>query len=240
MVSWVVGTVGSGRSDRFTQDVFGSLSAREESLIGKLTLRTMALAPNRLLVSEGEVGIGLYRVTSGWAYRYSAGAAGCRQILDFLLPGELVGLQAALIGEIGHSVRSLTPLCVNVIDPRLVGDAFRGEPDLALRLARYAAAEAVRVEALLSIVGCRDALERLAFLMVSLYRRQSRHDDVDPLDVPFPLRRQHLADALGLTGAHVNRTMNRLRDDGIAALENRRLAIRNLPALEALAGSPAA
>src|SRR5205823_2507163 len=210
---------------------------REGALIEALTVRQMALPPNRVLVSEGEVGLSLFRIMSGWAYRFRRSGSGCRQILDFLMPGEIVGLQAALLGVIEHSVRSLTPLRVSALDPRLATDAFRTEPELALRLARHVAGEASRVDELLTVVGCGDAIERLAFLMLSLYRRQARRGRIDPLDCPFPLRRQHLADSLGLTGAHINRTLNRLREDGIASVQNHRLSIRDLPRLTELAGA---
>lgn len=227
------------RSDRHTQDVFRSLPDREDSLVEALTVRPMSLPANRLLVSEGEVGIGLFQLVRGWAYRYRACGNGNRQILDFVMPGEIVGLQAALLGVMEHSVRSLTPLRASVLDARLVGDAFRGEPALALRLARHVAAEGSRVDEMLTVIGCGDAVERMAFLMITLYRRQTRLGPVDPLDCPFPLRRQHMADALGLTGAHINRTLNRLRDEGVAAIDNQRLAIRDFPRLAALAGTPA-
>jgi len=231
--------VAGGRSDRFTRDVFSGLGEREGSLLDSLTVRALALPPNRVLAGEGEVGIGLYRIEHGWAYRYRTSGGGCRQILDFLLPGEIVGLQAALLGVMEHSVRSLTALHVAAIDGRLLGDAFRGEPTLALRLARHIAAEACRVDELLTVIGCGDAVERIAFLMVSLYRRQARGGELDPLDCPFPLRRRHMADSLGLTGAHINRTLNRLRQDGIATVEGHRLAIRDFPRLAALAGTSA-
>ena len=229
-------TVGSGRRDRYTQDAFSALGDRETSLIETLTLRSVTLPANRLLASEGEVGNSLYRITRGWAFRYRSGTGASRQIIDFLLPGELVGLGAALLGVMDHSVRTLTPLSAGAIDARLVGEAFRGEPELALRLARYVAAEADRVAELLTVIGCGDAVERLAFLMLSLYRRQAQRSPIDPLDTLFPLRRQHMADALGLTGAHINRTLNRLREDGIAIVENQRLSIRDLPRLAALVG----
>ncbi len=226
-----------GRSDRYTREVLSSLSEGEEALIARLTLRPVMLPPNRALVSAGEVGIGLYRITRGWAYRYRQNGDGCRQILDFLMPGEIIGLQAALLGVMEHSVRSLTPLSVTMLDARTVAETFRSAPELALRLVRHVAAEAARVDELLTVVGCGDAAARLAFLMVSLYRRLAWRDEVDPLDCPFPLRRQHMADALGLTGAHINRTLNRLRDDGIAVVENRRLSIRDLTRLGELAGA---
>jgi CRP-like cAMP-binding protein len=192
-----------------------------------------------LLVGEGEVGSSLYRVARGWAYRFRRNGNGCRQILDFLMPGEIIGLQGVLLGVTDHSVSSLTPLRVNALDARLVTDAVRNEPDLALRLARHVAAEACRVDELLTVVGCGDAMERLAFLMISLYRRQARYGSIDLLDCPFPLRRQHMADALGLTGAHINRTLNRLRQDSIAIVDKERLSIRDLPRLATLAGASA-
>ena len=51
------------------------------------------------------------------------------------------------------------------------------------------------------MIGCSDALGRIAFLMLNLYQRQAARAETDPLTCPFPLRRQHLADALGLTRA---------------------------------------
>jgi CRP/FNR family transcriptional regulator len=231
--------VARGRGDRFTQDVFRSLPDPEQALIDRFSTRSLTLAPNRDLVSEGEVGVGLFHVTRGWAYRFRRGANGCRQILDFVLPGEIVGLQATLLGVIEHSVRSLTALRVTALDARLVAEAFRGEPGLALRLAQHVAAEASRVDELLTVIGCCGALERLAFLMMSLYRRQERRGVIDPLACPFPLRRQHIADVLGLTGAHVNRTLNRLRVEGIALVEDQHLSIRDLTRLAALAGTTA-
>jgi CRP/FNR family transcriptional regulator len=226
-----------GRSDRYTQDVFQSLGDSERQLVESLTGRSLSLPPNRLLVDKGEVGVVLYRIASGWAYRYRNSGGGCRQILDFLMPGEIVGLQAALLGVLDHSVRSLTPLHVSAIDARLVGEAFRSEPNLATRLSRHAAAEAARVDELLTVIGCCDAVGRIAFLMMNLYGRQAARAEIDPLACPFPLRRQHLADALGLTGAHINRTLNRLREEGIALLDNHLLSIRDLPRLTELAFS---
>jgi CRP-like cAMP-binding protein len=230
--------VGGKRGDRYTQDVFRSLGEREAALIEAMTVRSATLAPNRELVSAGEVGVGIFQVLRGWAYRCRRAGNGRRQILDFLMPGEVVGLQAALLGVIDHSVCSLTPLCARVLDGRMLSKAFRSEPDLALRLARYVAAEAARIDEMLTVVGSCDAIERLAFLMLSLYRRQLRSCRIDPLNCPFPLRRQHMADALGLTGAHINRTLNRLREDGIAVVEHKRLAVLDLPRLATLAGVP--
>ncbi len=235
-------TVPAGRSDRgeamrHTQDVFRSSSEREEQLIKEATQRSIRLAPYRPLISEGEVGSELFYIERGWAYCFRTGAGGCRQILDFIMPGEIVGLQAALLGVTDHSVHSLTSLRATVLDRRLVGEAFRTAPELALRFARHLATEARRAGELLTVLGCGDAVERMAFLMIMLYQRQAeREPEISPLACPFPLRRRHMADALGMTGAHIHRTLNRLREDGVALVEDHRLVIRDLPRLAALAG----
>src|ERR1044071_1951429 len=63
-------TVVAARSGRYTQDVFQSLGKSGEQLLESLTGRSVSLPPNRLLVDKGEVGVVLYRITSGWAYRF--------------------------------------------------------------------------------------------------------------------------------------------------------------------------
>lgn len=219
--------------DRHTQAVFRTLDPRAQALVDEMTVRDLALPPNRDIVSTGEVGAGLFVVSEGWAFRYCHSGVGCRQIVDFLLPGEIIGLQGALLGVFEHSVRSLTTVRLRRLEPRLVGAAFEKAPELSLRFARHLGAEARRVEALMTAMGCRDALGRLAYLALSLYRRQP---DADPNNCPFPLRRQHLADALGLTGAHINRTLNRLRRDRIATFGRGRLTIHDIGRLSELAG----
>lgn len=224
------------RGDRYTEDVFRSLGEREAAVVNGFRQRPTNVPANRAVINEGEVGASLYRIVEGWAYRFRRTGTGCRQIIDFLMPGQVIGLQAALLGVVEHSVTSLTPLRLDALDSRLVSEAFYREPDLALRFARHLAAEAGRVNELLTVVGCCDAVHRLAFLMLALYRRQARLGAVDPRDCPLPLRRQHLADTLGLTGAHVNRTLNRLRQDGVAVIAGHRLSILDLPQLAELAG----
>jgi CRP-like cAMP-binding protein len=232
----VEAVLADGRRDRHTRNVLQSLSEADEGLLTALTGRSTLLPPNRQIVDEGEVGGNLFQITDGWAFRYRRRGKTCRQIVDFLLPGEIIGLHGALLGTLDHSVRSLTSVRLTAFDGRLVGEAFEKSPSLAIRFARSLGAGAGRAEELMTVIGCCDAMARLSYLMLSLYCRQvQRHED-KPLGCPFPLRRQHMADALGLTGAHVNRTINRLRDDGIAALGGGRLSILDLPRLKEIAG----
>jgi len=228
------------RNERYLQGVFRSLGAGDGSLLNALALSDSRFPPNRPLIQEGEIGTCIFRIVSGWAYQYRT-THGRRQIVDFLLPGEIAGLEGALLGLTEHSVRALTELRVTVFDGRLAHNSFRAAPELALRLGRHIAAQACRIGELLATIGCCDAIERLAFLMLSLYRRQARRGEAtSPLQCWFPLRRRHMAETLGMTGAHINRTLNQLRREGIAAVENERLIIQDFSRLARIAGGAAA
>lgn len=220
----------------YTQEVFRSLDPGEEQLLDSMTRGSRFLPANRVLLNEGGVGPYMYRIVTGWAYRYRVAPNGSRQILDFLLPGEIIGLQGSIFGILLHSVRSLTPLCVNTIDCGILREAIRNHPGLTVRLLKHFAAESARTDELLAATGCYDAVGRLSFLMLYLYSRHEERGNVDALECPFPLRRRHMADALGLTGAHINRTLNFLRNERIAFVEHERLSILDLPRLREFVG----
>jgi CRP-like cAMP-binding protein len=205
----------------------------------ELKLGDVVVPANRDVVQAGEVGGPVQIIQRGWAFRYKGWADGRRQILDFLLPGDVVGLESGLLGMSEHSVRALSDVELCQLDSQQLEDVFRQHARLALALAKHQASEARRMDERLAVIGRRNAVERLAFLMLDLCERQGRRG-ADEGRCAFPLRRQHMADATGLTGAHINRTLNALRRDQIAMIEGGELIIQDRPALTRLAGREAA
>lgn len=205
------------------------------SFAAELKLGHVVVPANRDVVQAGEVGGPIQIIQRGWAFRYRGWADGRRQILDFLLPGDLIGLESGLLGMSDHSVRALTDIEVCQIDAQWLDDVFRDHVRLALALAKHQSVEARRMDERLAVIGRRSAIERLAFLMFDLYDRQNRRG-ANEGRCPFPLRRQHMADATGLTGAHINRTLNALRRERIATIDDGVLVIEDRPALARLAG----
>ncbi len=57
---------------------------------------------------------------SGWAMRTRTMESGGRQVLNFLLPGDLIGLQSAVLGSMQHSVEALTPVVVCALPMRII------------------------------------------------------------------------------------------------------------------------
>src|SRR3990167_8099406 len=167
---------------------------------------SLAVEAGGALVRENQTNAKLFTLYSGWAFRYKTMSDGRRQILNFLLPGDLVGLQQEFGDVSTHGIEALTDcsLCVFQNDSLLTA-------------------------------GRRNATERVAMLLMHLYRRLDRIGLVEDGTVAFPLNQQHIADALGLSLVHTNKTLRRLSLLGLHELKNGRLRLLNTRALARIA-----
>lgn len=187
------------------------------------------------VTAEGAAETPLYTVLSGWAFRYATLADGRRQILNFLLPGDLIGVQANFLGEASHGVEAMGPAVFCRLARSKMWDLYRGFPSLAFDVTWLTAHEEGLVDETLLSVGRRNAGERIATLLIYLYKRAAAIGLAADGVMETPLRQTHLADALGLSRAHVNETIGRLEKKGLFRFRRGRLDILNPRALESLA-----
>ncbi len=82
----------------------------------------------------------------------------------------------------------------------------------------------------------RKPLQRVGYLLLEPLDRPRRLDLADGAMCPFPLQRQHLTDATGLSMIHLSRTLGPLRDEGLATIEEKMLIIFDRSRLPARAG----
>lgn len=179
------------------------------------------------IIHPGEEEAELYTLFSGWAFRYKSLPDGRRQILNFLLPGDLVGLQASLLSAAEHGIEALTEVELCVFPRKRIWDLFVKMPTLAYELAWLGSREECLIDDNLTSVGQRSASERIAALIISLYRRADALGLVTSNSFAFPLTQQQLADALGLSLVHTSKTWSRLRKVGLFALSGGRLTLLN-------------
>jgi CRP-like cAMP-binding protein len=180
----------------------------------------------------------LYTVLNGWAFRYKMLDDGRRQILNYALPGDLVGLQGALMREMEHSLEALTPLTLCVFPRQKLWDLYARLPSLAFDITWLAAREEQMLDNHLISVGRRSALERTAYVLMQIYTRAEESGLVENNIVQFPFTQQHLADTLGMSLVHTNKTLKRLLQSGAARWEQRTFQMVNRAALEEIAGEP--
>jgi CRP-like cAMP-binding protein len=178
----------------------------------------------------------LYTVLGGWAFRYKMLDDGRRQILNYALPADLVGLQGTLMREMEHSVEALTPLTLCVFPRIKVWELYSKFPTLAYDITWLAAREEQLIDEHLLSVGRRTALERTAHLLLHLFERAEEVGMTKNAAINFPFTQQHLADTLGMSLVHTNKTLKRLMATQSVCWKDRTFEILDRAALARIAG----
>src|SRR5215813_12639483 len=186
---------------------------------------------------EGARSEHLYTVLKGWAFRYKVLDDGRRQILNYALPADMVGLQGTLMREMQHSVEALTPVVLCVFPRAKLWDLYSRLPSLAFDITWLAAREEQLIDEHLVSLGRRTALERVAYLLLHLFVRAEESGLVKNGSIQFPFTQQHLADTLGMSLVHTNKTLKRLFLTKTVQWKDRVFEIIDRTALVGIAGS---
>lgn len=212
-----------------------SLNNAEIACLETINKNARDVAEGTEFVRDGDPYGHTYVVQEGWAIRYKLLSDGRRQVLNFVLPGDFVGLFSSLFQTADHSVAALTDLRVSQVDPLAIVDMFANCP----RLGAAVAWSAGRDEAILSEqvvrVGRRSAYERTGHLMIELLHRLKLVGEAGGRSFDLPLTQEILADTLGLSLVHVNRTLRRLREAELLRIVGNRVVIDDLERLEQVA-----
>lgn len=181
----------------------------------------LQVSPGTTVLMEGANAPQLYTVLRGMGLRSKTLGDGQRQVLNFALPGDFLGLQAAIMDEMNYSVEAVTPMRLCVFRRPDIWDLYKRFPRRAFDLTWLAAVEERFLGEALAALGQRTARERTAWALVTLYDRLRRLGLENGSEgVPFPFRQQDLADALGLSLVHTNKTLSALRGEQLLSLRN--------------------
>lgn len=211
-------------------------SAEELGFVKQFKVDELHVDPGASFLREGTRSEHLYTVLNGWAFRYKMLGDGRRQILNYALPADMVGLQGTLMREMEHSVEALTPLTLCVFPRSKLYELYGQFPSLAFDITWLAAREEQLIDENLVSLGRRTALERTAYLLLHLYVRAEESGLVKNGTIQFPFRQQHLADTLGMSLVHTNKTLRRLLMTKAIRWKDRVFEMVDRAALAALAG----
>jgi CRP/FNR family transcriptional regulator, anaerobic regulatory protein len=214
---------------------FREFSEDELAFMSRFKRGELVAAAGTLIFEEGAEGAHLYTVLAGWGMRHKSLADGRRQIVNFVLPGDFIGLQASLGGAMDHSVEALTDVLLCVFERDRFYELFDVCPSLAYDLIWIAAREHQLLDSNLLSVGRRTALERMAYLILLLYLRAEARGLAKDGQVSLPFTQQHMADALGMSLVHTNKTLARLRGRGLVNWNRNSFQIGDQERLAALA-----
>lgn len=215
---------------------FISLSIDDRRLVEEVVRkRVMRIETGEDLLAEGDPPRGIALFSEGWAYRYRTLEDGRRQILGYLLPGDLGDVNLPTLREMDHSVASLTAVTVALFSIGELAELAARSPRLDLAMRRDMAVQTAIQREWITSLGRRTALERVAHFLCELFLRLRLVGLTDGVACEMPLNQAELADATGLSAVHVNRVLQQLRSRGLVRLHGRQMELPGLPDLQRIA-----
>ena len=170
-------------------------------------------------------------IETGWACVQRHLADGRRQVTHVLLPGDMVGLVREDPRDRAQEVRAITPVTANSAPLQRLDTLFESRPRVASAVFWMSLWEQSFLADRLTDIGRRSAFDRMAHFMLDIYQRLSFLDPNVRSEIDWPLTQETLADALGLSTVHVNRTLRALRDKGYVSITRGKLRIPDVEAL---------
>jgi CRP-like cAMP-binding protein len=172
--------------------------------------------PKAHLFTEGDAKTHVFKVASGAVCLYKVLADGRRQVIEFALEGDLIGLCSAPAEAC--NAQAMVSTRVKCVPLGVLLKAAKRDAKVALGLYEALSRELVATREHVLCVGQRGATERLAAFFVILSRRNEERG-YDPQTIKLPMTRADIADFLGLTIETVSRTFSKLKRHGLIKID---------------------
>lgn len=214
--------------------LFIAFSPDEVDFMQKFKAGELTIDPGTPILMEGSNAPQLFTVLSGMGIRDKMLENGERQVISFVFPGEFLGLQAGLMGKMGHSVEARTRMRLCVFDRAELWNFFRSHPSRAFDITWLAAIEEHFLGETIATLGQRTATQSLAWALIKVYQRGLALGLVENNQMALPYTQRDLADALGLSLVHTNKTLAKLREAQLVSWTSGTLHIMQPDALAEL------
>ncbi|MHC8494381.1 Crp/Fnr family transcriptional regulator [Thalassospira sp. SM2505] len=211
------------------------LTDQELGTLAGMPGRSLMIPAGEDIVHEGQSGHRAFILQDGWVMSYKLLPEGARQIIDFQVPGDFLGLRSLLLRTSDHSFEAVTDVRVAEVKAHDMLSAFSSSPRLAMAILwAVSCDEAMVVEHLVNI-GRRSAIERTAHFLLELGARLRLIGVGTAQGYPCPLSQYQLADTLGLSAIHINRVLRQLREQKLVTFQKGLVRFDDLERLTALA-----
>ena len=205
-------------------ELHAELSAEDRAAVRALPYTVRTYEPSAYLVRDGEPPATCAVILSGFAFRQKLTSEGTRQIVSLHIPGEALDFQNLFLDVADHNVQTLTRAEVAIIPRDAVREIVHARPGVAHAILVYTLVEASIFREWVLNIGRRDARTRLAHLLCEFATRIDAQRLDGELPYELPMTQEQLADALGLTSVHVNRTLRSLETEGLITRNKRNVS----------------
>jgi CRP-like cAMP-binding protein len=201
------------------------LDASDQDALMALPHRVKSLEPHHYVVREREMANDCCLMLSGYSIRHKIVVGGARQIVAIHMKGEMVDLQNSMLGVADHSVQMLTKGEVALIPREAIQKLALDRPRVGLAMWKDTLVDGSIFREWIANVGRRDAATRLAHLLCEFSLRLKVAGLGEQNVYELPMTQEQLADAVGLTSVHVNRTLQALERANLISRTNRSVEI---------------
>jgi CRP-like cAMP-binding protein len=215
---------------------FVDLSDEDIRGLDRMGANARSYKAGEVLIEAGDRPEHVFLLLEGWACRYKVTPEGDRQIMAYLIPGDLCDIHIFILKTMDHGISLLSDAKVAAIPAQKMLALLRERPAVAQALLWATLVDEAVLREWVVNLGQRDALERIAHLFCEMWLRMEQVGLVDGPAFSLPLTQTELAETLGLTAVHVNRVIQKMREDGLISLYRKHLTILDAERLKAIAG----
>ncbi len=215
---------------------FAPLAPADVNVLDALSAGNERFPADVDIVAEHSVPRSVFLVKEGVAIRYRVMPNGGRQIMTFLIPGDLCDIHVFLLKAMDHAIATVTPVCIAPIPREDMMTVFLDHPRISAALWWSSLQEEAMLRERIVSLGRRDARGRIAYLLCELFWRHEAVGMTSDGVFSLPLTQEELGDTLGLTAVHINRILKEYRNRGLIAIKDRSLHLLNLAELQRIAG----
>jgi CRP-like cAMP-binding protein len=219
------------KMEQFTRFTDGEKRVLDELL----SERRKMFKPGEPIIADGSHSRDVHVIVSGLACRSKLLDEGERQIMAFLVPGDLCDAEIFILKVMDHDVMAMVPTDVALIAGEKMKELLRGNGCLGEALWWGTLTDLAVLRERIIDVGRRGARERLAHLLYEMLIRYRIVGLTEDCSFDFPVTQADLADATGLSVVHLNRTLQALRAEELIAFENKRVTVLDPARLKAAA-----
>ena len=209
----------------------GALSPVERAALRRLEMTPVSVEAHHDIVCEGAGPTSVTLLLHGFLCRYKLVADGKRQIMSFHIPGDIPDLPSLFLDVMDFNVCSLTSSQLAVIPHSAILALFAERPQLAYHFWRNTLIDAAVFREWMVGIGRRSAFVRIAHLFCEMIVRMQAVGLSSDYSIELPLTQTDIADALGLSTVHVNRTLQEIRAAGLIKFFRGKLIATDWPGL---------
>lgn len=209
------------------------LSSEDRAALLALPYRILKLRPQEYVVREGDRPQNSCLMLSGFSFRHKVAGNGGRQIFSIHMKGDLADLQNSLLGTADHNLQALGHVEVAMIPVGAIQEIAFERPAVGRAMWYETLVDASVFREWTLNVGRRDARTRTAHMLCEFALRLEVAGLGEKCNYKLPMTQEQLADALGLTSVHTNRTLMSMGEDGLISRSQRSVKIEDWPRLAA-------